>query len=295
MTKEEAEIKIQELTHIINKHNYNYYVLSQPVITDYDFDMLLEELIKLEKQYPEFAEPNSPSKRVGGEITKDFKQVAHKYPMLSLSNTYSEQELLDFDQRIKKIISNDIEYVCELKYDGVSISLNYLNGNLNIAVTRGDGEQGDDVTTNIKTIKSIPLKLRGDYPDEFIIRGEIFIPHKDFEKYNKERVEIGEMPFANPRNAASGSIKMQDSAEVAKRPLDCYLYYLLGDKLPFKMHYDNMIKAKEWGFKIPNQIAKCKNIKEVFEFISDWDEARKTLPFDIDGVVIKVNSYEQQQ
>ncbi len=296
MNKEEAKNRIKELTEQIREHNYQYYVLSSPVISDYDFDMLLEELIKLEKQYPEFAKPDSPTQRVGGDITKEFKQVKHKYPMLSLGNTYSESEIKDFDTRVKKNIAEDVEYVCELKYDGLSINLIYINGFLKQAVTRGDGFQGDDVTANVKTIKSIPLKLKNnDYPEEFEMMGEIYMPRNSFERLNEERIEIGETPFANPRNAASGSLKMQDSSEVAKRHLDCILYYLFGENIPFQTHYENLMKAKQWGFKISNNIKKCKNIAEIFDFINYWDTARKNLPFNIDGVVIKVNSYEQQQ
>ncbi|MBC8485954.1 MAG: NAD-dependent DNA ligase LigA [Bacteroidetes bacterium] len=294
MDKGKAKHRIRELTDNINEHNYRYYVLSKPVISDYDFDMLLEELGKLEKDFPEFALPDSPTQRIGGEITKEFKQVQHKYPMLSLSNTYSEEELNEFDNRVKKAIGNDFDYVCELKYDGVSISLTYINGLLMRAVTRGNGFQGDDVTANIKTIKTIPLKLKGDYPQEFEIRGEIFMSKDGFKKINKLRTENGEDPFANPRNATAGSIKMQDSAEVAKRPLDCYLYFLTGDNLPFGNHYENLLKAKEWGFNVPQYIAKCRNIKEVFEFIHDWEKGRDQLPLEIDGVVIKVNDYGQQ-
>ena len=290
-----AKQKIKELSEKIRKHNYNYYILSQPTISDFDFDMLLEELQDLEKHNPEYVEPDSPTKRIGGDITKDFKQVVHKYPMLSLSNTYSINEIVDFDERIKKIIDEEFEYVCELKYDGVAISITYKNGLLTQAVTRGDGIQGDDVTANVKTIKTIPLRLHGNYPAEFEIRGEIFYPHKGFNRLNAERSEIGELPFANPRNAASGTLKMQDSAIVAKRPLDCFLYYIVGEKLPFNSHYDNLNEAKKWGFKISNNIAICKNISEINEFINDWNEARIHLPFDIDGIVIKVNSYRQQE
>jgi DNA ligase (NAD+) len=295
MDREKAKHRITELTDTLNDHNYRYYVLSKPVISDYEFDMQLEELTRLEKEYPEFALPDSPTKRVGGEITKEFRPVVHAYPMLSLSNTYSEEEVKDFESRIKKLISGPVEYVCELKYDGVSISLTYLKGKLISAVTRGDGVQGDDVTTNIKTIKSIPLRLKGDYPGEFVIRGEIFMPRDGFAKMNAERIENGEEPFANPRNATSGTIKMQDSAEVAKRPLDCFLYFILGEKLPFRNHYDSLIKARDWGFKIPRYIARCRNIDEVMDFIHEWDKGRKGLPFEIDGVVIKVNDYSQQQ
>lgn len=293
---EKAKFRIDQLVEELNLHNYNYYVVDKPVISDYEFDILLKELSDLEKEYPHFLLPHSPTQRVGGDIIKSFVQVKHKYPMLSLANTYSEEELKDFDSRIRKLIPDtDFEYVCELKYDGVAIGLTYLNGELYQAVTRGDGTQGDDVTANVRTIKSIPLKLKGDYPPEFEIRGEIILPHAGFEKMNAERLEIGEDAFANPRNAASGSLKMQDSKEVARRPLDCFLYFLLGENLPFASHYENLIKAREWGFKIPNYIVKCNRIEEVFDFINFWDEARKDLPFDIDGIVIKVNEYNLWQ
>jgi DNA ligase (NAD+) len=297
MDKETAIIRIKKLTEEINQHNHNYYVLDAPIISDYDFDMLLQELIALEKAFPELALPDSPTKRVGGDITKSFTQVVHKNPMLSLGNTYSESELEEFDQRVRKLLPNEsFEYICELKYDGLAIGLTYKNGVLHQAVTRGDGVQGDDVTTNVKTIKSIPLRLRGnDYPDEFEIRGEIILPRSEFNRLNEERIDTGEAPFANPRNAASGSIKIQDSREVAKRALDCYLYHMIGVNLPFGEHYENLIKARDWGFKIPLYMAKCRTIEEIFDFIKLWDTGREELPFDIDGIVLKVNSFEQQK
>ncbi len=295
MTKEEAIIRIDQLTKEINNHNHNYYILSQPTIADYDFDMLLDELIKLETTFPDLKKPDSPTQRVGGDITKDFKQITHKYPMLSLGNTYSETEIIEFDQRVRKALTEPFEYVCDLKFDGVAIGLTYVNGMLTQAVTRGDGTQGDDVTANVKTIRSIPLKLKGNYPATFEIRGEIFYPHEGFKKLNEERLEAGENPFANPRNAASGALKMQDSAVVAKRPLECFLYLMYGEQLPHQSHYDNLQEAKKWGFNISNNIAICHNIEEIFEFIKDWNEARKSLSFDIDGVVIKVNSLQQQK
>ncbi len=296
MTSKEARQQIQELTEKINQHNYNYYVLDAPTISDYEFDMLLYELQDLEKQYPELVLPFSPSQRVGGEISKSFKQVTHKHPMLSLGNTYSEEEIRDFDNRIRKILGETIEYVCELKFDGVSISLIYHNGILTQAITRGDGIQGDDITTNVKTIHSIPLKLSGnDYPSDFEIRGEIFMPAKSFLKINNEREETGDQLFANPRNATSGTLKLQDPKEVAKRGLDSYMYYLPDKNLPFKYHYESLVKAKEWGFKISNYIARCKTIDDIFSFINQWDNGRQGLPFDIDGVVIKVNSLHQQE
>ncbi|MBU1012315.1 MAG: NAD-dependent DNA ligase LigA [Bacteroidetes bacterium] len=295
MTKEEARQKIEKLSVEINNHNHRYYDLSQPIIADYDFDMLLEELIKLETSFPELKKPDSPTQRVGGEITKEFRQVAHKYPMLSLGNTYSEGEILEFDQRVRKSLTEDFEYVCDLKFDGVAIGLTYVDGILTQAITRGDGSKGDDVTANVKTIRSIPLKLQGNYPAEFEIRGEIFYPHDGFKKLNEDRIEIGESPFANPRNAASGTLKMQDSSEVAKRPLECFLYLMYGEELPYINHYDNLQEAKKWGFSISNNFAICHNTDEIFEFIDDWNEARKTLPYDIDGVVIKINSLQQQK
>ncbi|HET6227756.1 MAG TPA: NAD-dependent DNA ligase LigA [Bacteroidia bacterium] len=292
----DAKKKIEDLSKKLEEHNYNYYVLSNPTISDFDFDKLLEELIALEKAHPEYVSPSSPSQRVGGQITKEFKTVKHKYAMLSLGNTYSEEELVDFDERVKKGLHSAYEYVCELKYDGVAIGLTYVDGKLERAVTRGDGEQGDDVTTNVKTIKSIPLKLRGsNYPKEFEIRGEIFMTRSSFAKINKEREEIGEPPLANPRNATSGTLKMQDSNVVAKRNLSCYFYFLLGEDLPFKGHYENLQAAKEWGFRVPDSIIKTDSIKGVFDFINKWDKKRNDLEFDIDGIVLKINSYEQQK
>lgn len=300
MTASEVKEKIQQLTQEINQHNYNYYVLSNPTVSDYDFDMMLEQLIKLEQEYPEFADENSPTKRVGGEVTKEFETVKHKYPMLSLGNSYSKEEIADFETRIKKLVDGEIEYVCELKYDGVAIGITYVDGKLTRALTRGDGTQGDDITTNVKTIKSIPLQLMGnDYPKEFEIRGEIFLPKNVFKELNIEREEIGEQLYANARNTASGTIKMQDSAVVAQRKLDSYLYFVLGENLPFKTHYESIETAGKWGFKVPsakdNFIKKCKNIDEIFDFINYWDKKRNALNFEIDGVVIKVNNYRQQE
>lgn len=295
MTSAEAEKRIKQLTDEINKHNHYYYVLSNPVIGDYDFDLLLEELVRLEKEFPDLSLPDSPTQRVGGDITKEFLQVTHKYPMLSLSNSYSEEEIVEFDTRTRKTLGGDTEYICELKYDGVAIGLTYREGYLVQAVTRGDGFQGDDVTTNIKTIKSIPLKLQGNYPVEFEIRGEVFMPRSSFNKLNEQREEEGLQAFANPRNAAAGSLKMQDSSAVARRNLDCFLYNILGEDLPFDNHYQNLTSAREWGLKVSNFIARYKNLSDIFDFINYWDKARKELDFDIDGVVIKVNSYRQQQ
>ncbi|MDP2388545.1 MAG: NAD-dependent DNA ligase LigA [Bacteroidota bacterium] len=303
MQKEETKKRIEQLTRVLEQHNYSYYVLSNPTISDYDFDMLLEELIQLEKEFPEYLLPNSPSQRVGGEITKTFKTVKHQYPMLSLANSYSKEEMQEFDARVKKgleldtnsLFAPDIEYVCELKFDGLSISLIYENGQLKQAVTRGDGVQGDDVTTNVRTIRSIPLKLKGDFPPAFEIRGEIFFPRNVFDEINEEREEIGEAPLANPRNAASGTMKMQDSSVVAKRKLDCFMYYVLGENLHFETHSENLDKAKSWGFKISEKSKVCKNIDEVFDFIEFWDKERYKLPYDIDGIVIKVNNYGKQE
>ena len=299
MTLEQAQQKIQDLSAEINQHNYNYYVLSKPTISDYEFDMMLEELQKLEAQFPQLVDENSPTKRVGGSITKNFETVKHKYPMLSLSNSYSKEEIADFEHRIKKLVEGELEYVCELKYDGVAIGITYKNGKLLQAVTRGDGVQGDNITENVKTIRSIPLQLKGDFPEEFEIRGEVFMPKKVFEQLNKEKEEIGEQLYANARNTASGTLKMQDSAIVAQRKLDSYLYFVLGENLPFSTHFQAIEKAKEWGFKVPlsekKYIAKCRSVDEIFEFINYWDKARHQLDFDIDGVVIKVNSYDKQQ
>jgi DNA ligase (NAD+) len=302
MTSEEAKIRIEHLTKQLEQHNYNYYVLDMPSISDFEFDKLLEELIALEKQYPEFLKPESPSQRVGGQITKEFKSVKHKYPMLSLSNSYNKEDMEDFDRRVREglglgndLFGSEVDYVCELKFDGLSIGLTYVDGKLKQAVTRGDGVQGDDVTTNAKTIKSIPLQLKGNFPKEFEIRGEIFLPKKVFQAINKEREEIGEPPLANPRNAASGTMKMQDSSVVAKRNLDCYLYHLLGENLPEQKHFENMLAAKSWGFKTSEHIRLAKGINEVLEYITYWDKERYDLPFEIDGIVIKVNEYKLQQ
>ena len=296
MDSQESKRRIEELSDEIRKHNYQYYVLSRPLISDQQFDLKLEELSKLEKEFPELSFPDSPTRHVGGEITKEFCQVVHKYPMLSLGNTYSEEDVRDFEERIHKLVGDDIEYVCELKFDGLAIGLTYLDGRLVQAVTRGDGVQGDDVTTNVKTIRGIPLKLQGSgYPAEFEIRGEIIMPHASFEALNRQREEDGEEPFANPRNAASGSLKMLDSAEVAKRMLDCYLYYLPGPGQIFATHYEAVQAARRWGFKISDYVVRCKTIEDIFDYINTWDEGRKELPFDIDGVVIKVNSFASQE
>lgn len=294
MDRNETKQRIDKLRSEINRHNYQYYVLSNPAISDFEYDIMMNELIELEKRYPEFHDINSPSQRVGNDINIEFDQFEHKYPMLSLGNTYTDEELIDFDNRIKKVIP-EYSYVGELKYDGVSISLTYINGKLERAVTRGDGEKGDLVTANVKTIRSIPLELHGDdFPNEFEIRGEIFLPHNGFNKLNEERIANDEPQFANPRNAASGTLKMQNSSLVAKRPLDCFLYYLLGTELPSDSHYENLQKAKSWGFKIPEHLKPCQNINEVLDYIKYWDSEREKLPYDIDGIVIKVDSKEQQ-
>lgn len=296
MQKEEAQTQINQLVKELNDHNYRYYVLADPVISDYEFDMLLEKLTALEKEYPEFIQPDSPAQRVGGTITSEFASARHTYPMLSLSNTYSESELREFDDRVRKLLDAKYEYICELKFDGLSISLTYENGLLTRALTRGDGERGDDVTTNIKTIRSIPLRLIGSgYPELFEVRGEIILPRPGFEKMNLERIEIGENPFANPRNAAAGSLKLQDSAEVARRPLDGYMYYALGDSLSFTTHQQSLQTLASWGFKISDHTALCKTIDDVLGFINKMARGRDKLTFDIDGIVIKVNSLEQQQ
>ncbi|HQO49677.1 MAG TPA: NAD-dependent DNA ligase LigA [Bacteroidales bacterium] len=295
MTFEDAKKEIDLLSERLNHHNYLYYVKGESQISDYEFDKMLERLIALEKQFPTLLQTNSPSQRVGGEITKNFKAVKHNYPMLSLSNSYSEGDILDFHQRTTKMLDQQIEYVCELKFDGLAIGLRYENGVLVQAVTRGDGVQGDDVTANVKTIRSIPLQLKGDFPPIFEIRGEIYFPHESFNALNNQRMDDGLAPFANPRNAAAGTLKMQDSAEVARRKLDCWLYYLMGDKLPFKSHYESLAAAKRWGFKVSPHMAVCSNVDEVFDYINDWKRGRYELPFDIDGVVIKVNNYDQQE
>ena len=297
MNKHEAERRISELTSQIDRHNHLYYVMNEPEISDREFDLLLEELIRLEREFPELAKADSPTQRVGGEITKSFKTVVHRYPMLSLGNTYSEEELRDFHERVVKIITDEpVEYVCELKFDGVAIGLTYINGHLERAVTRGDGIQGDDVTANVRTIRSIPLRLQGDgYPEEFEIRGEIIMPRSVFERINEERADIGETPFANPRNSAAGTLKLQDSAEVARRKLDCFLYAIYGTSLPFKTHEVALSAARNWGFRISADHRLCRTIGEVLTFIHHWDGARRQLPFDIDGVVIKVNSFVQQE
>ena len=287
---------ILQLREELNQHNYNYYVLDKPVISDYEFDQKLKQLQDLESQYPDFFDENSPSQRVGGTITKNFQTVVHEQRMYSLDNSYSKEELIDWEKRIQKILGDvPLEYTCELKYDGASISITYENGTLKRAVTRGDGIQGDDVTNNIKTIKSIPLQLKGNFPDKFDVRGEIILPFAGFEKMNEELIEIGETPYSNPRNTASGSLKLQDSAEVAKRPLDCLLYFLIGNKLPFSSQIEGLETARSWGFKVPEEAKLARNLDQVFQFIDFWDEHRHKLPYETDGVVVKVNDFHSQE
>lgn len=301
MSPQEAQERISALSEELQHHNYLYYIADKPEISDFDFDQKLELLQKLEQEFPQFADPNSPSKRVGGDITKDFPTIKHKYPMLSLSNTYSREELEDYLQRTQKLLPDDeIEFVCELKYDGAAISITYKKGAIHQALTRGDGTQGDEITNNIKTISSIPLRLRGSsYPEEFEIRGEVFMPLAGFAALNKSRLDEGLEAFANPRNSASGSLKMQDSSLVAQRPLDCFLYFVMQENPSYDNHYDAVMAAGEWGFKVPkpeqNYLKKAKNLDEIFGFINYWDEHRHKLPFEIDGIVIKVNNYRQQE
>jgi DNA ligase (NAD+) len=299
MNAEQAKSEINRLVNELNHHNQLYYVQNEPEISDLEFDQLLKKLEKLESEFPEFASENSPTKRVGGDLTKKFQAVSHRYPMLSLSNTYSEEEITDWENRIKKSIDEEIEYVCELKYDGVAIGIRYENGQLTAAVTRGDGEKGELVTTNVRTIRTIPLQLQNDFPLDFEIRGEIFMPHEQFALLNQEREEAGEALYANPRNTASGTLKSLDSKIVADRKLDCYLYGLYGLNEQQVGHFESVLKAKEWGFRIPSPenrfIEKSKSIEGIMDFIHYWDQARNELPFDIDGIVIKVNSYDQQR
>ncbi|MBF0648066.1 NAD-dependent DNA ligase LigA [Dysgonomonas sp. GY75] len=288
--------QIEALREELNKHNHDYYVLSSPTISDFEFDKKLKELSELETLHPEYFDANSPTQRVGSDINKSFRQVIHRYPMLSLGNTYTEAEVTDFYNRVQKGLNDEFEIVCELKYDGTSISLTYVNGELTQAITRGDGVQGDDVTANVRTIRSIPLRLHGnDYPAEFEIRGEILMPWSVFEDLNKERAEQEEALFANPRNAGSGTLKQQDPKIVASRKLDSYLYYMLGENLPTDGHYENLMKAKEWGFKISDATKKCKTLDEIFAYIHYWDIERKNLPVATDGIVLKVNSLTQQR
>ena len=285
---------IAQLRKELRQHNYNYYVLDQPIISDFEFDMKLKQLQDLELQYPEMQDPNSPTLRVGGAVTKNFKTVVHAQRMYSLENSYSKSDLLDWETRIKKLVDGPIAYTCELKYDGASISITYKDGMLFQALTRGDGTQGDDVTANVKTIKSVPLKLQGDYPDFFEIRGEIILPFKGFKSINESRILNGEEPFKNPRNTASGSLKLQNSSEVAKRPLECLLYSVTGENTGIISQFDNLTKARSWGFKVPKEAQCLESIDGVLKFIEYWDSARHGLPYEIDGIVIKVNNLHQQ-
>ena len=296
MKQSEVKARIDVLRVQIEEHNNRYYVLNQPVISDFDYDILLNELDTLEKKFPEFASDDSPTRRVGSDLTKEFKQVEHTYPMLSLGNTYNEDEIREFDNRVRKTISQPIDYVCESKFDGASISITYKNGVLFRAVTRGDGNKGDDVTSNVKTIKTVPLKISGkDIPAEFVIRGEILMPRAVFNKLNEERLKNGLVPFANPRNSAAGTLKLLDPRIVASRSLDCMVYFLLAEKLPYDNHFDNLKEAARWGFNVAESIRLCRNIDEVIQFISYWETERKNLPYDTDGVVIKVNSLSLQK
>ncbi len=287
--------QINQLREELRQHNYNYYVLDHATISDFDFDLKLKELQDLEEKHPEFFDANSPTQRVGGEVTKNFETILHEHRMYSLDNSYSKEDLQDWETRIKKLVDGEIQYTCELKYDGASISLTYEDGKLIKAVTRGDGFQGDNVTANIKTIKSVPLQLKGDYPPKFDIRGEIVLPFDGFNKMNEERIEIGEEPYRNPRNTASGSLKLQDSAEVAKRPLECLLYNLTGSNLGVSTQFESLKKASQWGFKVPNVAKLVNSIDDVLEFVDYWNEERHNLPYETDGVVVKVNNLQQQE
>lgn len=298
MSPTEAAARIAELIQELNEYNYQYYVLANPAISDFDFDHKLKALESLERQFPQFLDPDSPTQKIGGDITQRFNTVRHRWPMLSLSNTYNAQELRDFDERVRKAIGNDFEYVCELKFDGLSISITYENGILKQAVTRGDGTQGDEVTANVKTIKTIPNRLKSSaHPDLFEIRGEIFMHRPAFQRLNNERIENGEMAYANPRNFAAGTIKLQDSAEVARRPLDCFLYFLYSDNRNrlFNNHWDSIRALKNWGFPVCEHTALCASIEDVLAFIAKWEKERFQLSYDIDGIVIKVNDYGQQE
>lgn len=287
--------KIQSLREELNTHNYNYYILDNPTISDFEFDLKLKELQELETKHPEFFDENSPTQRVGGTVTKNFPTIVHEHRMYSLDNSYSIKDLEDWEKRIEKSLDEKVEFVCELKYDGASISILYENGKLKQAVTRGDGFQGDEITSNIKTIRSIPLKLKGDFPNKFYIRGEIVLPHKEFNRINSEREKQGLELYANPRNTASGSLKLQDSAEVSKRKLDCYLYSIIGQNLNFDSQWDMLLSAESFGFKIPKTAKLCSSLEEVLQFIDFWEKERKNLPYETDGIVVKVNSFNQQQ
>jgi DNA ligase (NAD+) len=296
MNQAEAKERIEKLRKEIEEHNRMYYVLNQPVISDFEYDLLINELVTLEKKFPEFIVQSSPTQLVGSDISKEFRQYEHRYPMLSLGNTYNYEELHDFDSRLSKSVSGPVEYVCELKFDGASISITYINGRMSTALTRGDGTKGDDVSANIKTIKSIPAKINtSGIPDEFIVRGEILMPRAVFDRLNEEREKEGLNLFANPRNAASGTLKTLDTSVVASRSLDCIFYFLLGEELPHKTHYGNLMEAKGWGFNVADSIRICSKIEDVIKFIESWEEKRNDLPYNTDGVVIKVNSLDQQK
>ncbi|WP_411273207.1 NAD-dependent DNA ligase LigA [Daejeonella sp.] len=296
MSPSKIKERIESLVKELNGHNYNYYVLANSIITDFEFDKKLEELSALEREYPQFQDADSPTQKVGGDITKEFQAVKHKWPMLSLGNTYNEQDLKEFDERVRKAIGDNFEYVCELKFDGLSLSLTYENGKLLRAVTRGDGTKGDDVTTNAKTIQTIPKTIkRSGYPEMFEIRGEVFMHKPAFERLNAERLENNEVTYANPRNFASGTLKMQDSAEVAKRPLDCFLYFVYTNKRLYSTHWESLQAVKNWGFHICEHNKLCKNIDEVLKYVHLWEEKRFGLSYEIDGIVIKVNNYSQQE
>jgi DNA ligase (NAD+) len=286
---------IQKLRDDLNQDNYNYYILDTPAISDYEFDLKIKQLQDLEDKHPEYFDESSPTQRVGGSITKNFKTVPHDYRMYSLDNSYSKEDLIEWEKRIQKVLGDvPLEYTCELKYDGASISITYENGKLKRAVTRGDGFQGDDVTNNIRTIKSIPLQLKGNFPDKFDVRGEIILPFAGFEKMNQDLIEIGEAPYSNPRNTASGSLKLQNSTEVAKRPLDCLLYFLIGNKLPFTTQYEGLETARKWGFKVPKEANLAHSLEDVLKYIDYWNVYRHELPYETDGVVVKVNSFQYQ-
>ena len=296
MTLEQARERIDELRNTLREHNYNYYVRSAPTISDQEFDRLMAELLQLEETYPQFDDENSPTRRVGSDLNQEFESFEHRFPMLSLGNTYNREELTDFDARVRKVTGDGVSYFCELKYDGVAVALTYVQGGLERALTRGDGSRGDDVTRNIRTIPSIPLRLRGDFIPELLeIRGEVILPAEGFERMNREREEQGEPPFANPRNAASGTLKMQNSSIVAGRPLDCLFYYIPGELGLFSSQHDSLEQAEAWGFKVPSYGKMATDLEQVFQYIDHWESARKELPFEIDGVVIKVDNISLQQ
>lgn len=296
MTPEQAKTKIEHLRKSLIQHNYAYYVKSEPSISDFEYDLLINELQTLELKYPEFDDENSPSRRVGSDLNKEFESFPHNYPMLSLGNTYNKEELSEFDQRVKKVTGEEVNYFCELKYDGVAVALTYVNGALWRALTRGDGTRGDDVTRNIRTIGSIPLKLQGTgFPERFEIRGEVIYPKEGFEKMNQQREALGESTFANPRNAASGTLKMQNSSQVAKRPLDCLFYFIPGEQLLFSTQHESLEAARNWGFKVPGYNSLATSLEDVFAFINKWEASRDVLPFEIDGVVVKVDSIQNQR